>query len=139
MARQAAEDRTQAVHDVLVRAGLTVRREGACSWRSSIDTWGEEVPLLVRLSQHWIELSLDPFLELPAGAPIPEALRRELLRMNRDLHLMKFGISDTGTVVLSAEMLTEHLTLSELESLLAALGGCIEEHRARLTMLAPAG
>ena len=134
MAAPAPVDRADTLHETLKQAGLDVRREGASGWRASIDTWGDEIPLSIRLSENWLELSLDPFLELPAG-PLPDALRAELLRLNRDLHLMKFGISATGTVVLCAEMLTDYLGLEEVRSVLAALAGCIEEHRARLGML----
>ena len=135
MAAPAPGDRADVLHETLVQAGLGLKREGPALWRSSIDTWGEEVPLCIRLSEHWLELALDPFIELPDGEPVPEPLRLELLRLNRDLHHMKFGISSTGTVVLCAEMLTEHLELPTVHAMLASLAACVEEHRARLAMI----
>lgn len=135
MVAPAPGNRADVLHDTLVQAGLGLRREGAATWRASIDTWGDEIPLTIRLYEHWLEMTLDPFLELPAGVPIPDALRVELLRLDRDLHHMKFGISTGGTVVLSAEMLTEHLDLAAVHAMLAALAGCVEEHRARLVIL----
>ena len=135
MAAPAPGDRADVLHETLVQAGLRLRREGPSTWRSSIDTWGEEVPLCIRLSEHWLELCLDPFLALPAGEPVPEPLRRELLRLNRELHHMKFGLSTEGTVVLCAEMLSDHLELPAVHAMLATLATCVEEHRPRLAMI----
>lgn len=135
MAAPVPGSRADVLHETLVQAGLGLQREGTSTWRSSIDTWGDEIPLCIRLSEHWLEMLLDPFVELPAGTQAPDDLRRELLRLNRDLHHMKFGISPAGTVVLCAEMLAEHLELPAVHEMLAALAACVEEYRARIAIL----
>ena len=116
-------------------AGLNVTRDGSTTWRSSIETWGEDLPLTVRLSQHWLQFSLDPFLAVPGGAAVPDAVRAELLRINRELRFVKFGQSEEGALVLTAELPTEHLELAEVMTVLTALATCVEEHRARFEVL----
>ena len=122
------------VHEYLVLAGLTVQRDGAATWRSSLDTWGEELPLWVRASQHWVQFAVEPFLEAPPGG-VAEGLRAELLSLNRELRHAKFGLSEAGAIVLTAELPTEFVELAEVMTILGTLTHCVEEHRARLRML----
>jgi hypothetical protein len=135
VAQRAAEERADVVHEYLVLAGLTLTRDGSSTWRGSIETWGEDLPLLVQMSQHWLLFDVDPFLQAPASGEGPEALAVELLRMNRELQLVKFGLSEGSAVVLTAELPTEHLELAEVMMVLQAITSCVEEHRARLAML----
>lgn len=135
VAPRAAEERADVVHEYLVLAGLTLTRDGTSTWRGSIETWGEDLPLVVRVSQHWLLFEVDPFLPAPADGALPEPLQAELLRMNRELQLVKFGLSEDGTVVLTGELPTEHLELAEVMMVLQAITSCVEEHRARLAML----
>ena len=132
---RAASDHADVVHEYLILAGLNVTRDGSTTWRSSIETWGEDLPLTVRLSQHWLLFCLDPFLSVPSGAEVPNAVREDLLRLNRELRFVKFGLSEEGALVLTAELPTEHLELAEVMTVLTALSTCVEEHRARFEVL----
>jgi hypothetical protein len=132
---RAAEDRADVVHEYLVMAGLNVTRDGGTSWSTTIETWGEDLPLRIRMSQHWLLFDVDPFIErLPDGS-VPDTLQVELLRMNRELLIVKLGLSQAGAVVLTAEVPTEHLELAEVMTVVSAVTACVEEHRARLAML----
>jgi len=135
VAGRAAEDRADVVQEYLVLAGLTPTREGTATWRASIETWGEDLPLVVKVSEHWLLFEVDGFLEPPAQGEVPDALTFELLRMNRELRLVKLGLSERAAVILTAELPTEHLELAEVMTVLQAITTCVEEHRARLAML----
>ena len=83
------------------------------------------------MTGHRLRFALDPFLD-PVASGVPDRLQEELLRMNRDLRLAKFGLSEAGAIVLTADLPLENLDPSEIRTVVRDLTACVEEHRARL-------
>ena len=95
-----------------------------------------EVTVFVRLTDHWLIGSIVPFLQTRGQNSFE--LCRWLLRQNRDMPQLKFGIDDDGDVVLTVELPTEALDFSELKGALEGLVSHGLTHRATLRAAADA-
>ena len=71
-------------------------------------------PFFVQWTPNWVVLSILPVLK--QGEYRAEDLARRLLLANRDMRLAKFAFDTSHAVVLSAELPTESLDYSEVES-----------------------
>jgi hypothetical protein len=93
-------------------------------------------PVYIRLRDGWLIASIVPFLQ-SQGAPAFE-LSRWLLRVNRDLHLVKFAYDEDGDVVLTVELPAESLSRVEVETALTELVATAESQLATLRAAAGA-
>ncbi len=103
---------------------------GTCALRSVRATEEGDLPIEVRWSEHWLTATVAPFL-LTHGEPSFE-LSRWLLRMNRDMRLVRFAYDPVGNVLLTVDLPLESLDFGELRAALSSLLGHAVEHRRTL-------
>lgn len=124
----------------LVRHLATMRWDAALhgprTWRTVRKSDAGEVTVYIRLTDNWLIASIVPFLQTRGQNSFE--LVRWLLRQNRDMPQLKFGIDDDGDVVLTVELPTESLDYSELSGALEGLVRHGLEHRATLRAAADA-
>lgn len=101
----------------ITRIGFTVKTIDASTLR--IEQAGSRggdsrPPFFVQWTPNWVVLSILPVLK--QGEYRAEDLARRLLLANREMRLAKFAFDANHAVVLSAELPTESLDYSEVES-----------------------
>ena len=116
--------------------GWEAKPHGVRTWRSVRKMPAGEVTVFVRLTDHWLIGSIVPFLQTRGQNSFE--LCRWLLRQNRDMPQLKFGIDDDGDIVLTVELPTESLDFGELEGALEGLVTHGLTHRATLRAAAEA-
>lgn len=80
---------------------------------------GKLPPFFLEWTPNWAVLSILPIVE--PGEYRAEDLGRRLLAANRDMRLAKFALDKNRAVVLCAELPTESLDFSEVESALTRM------------------
>ncbi|MBX3247559.1 MAG: CesT family type III secretion system chaperone [Myxococcales bacterium] len=103
---------------------------GAATFRCSHATEEGEVVVYLRLQEHWLVGSVVPFLSTKGDNSFE--LARWLLRMNRDMHQVKFAYDEDGDVILTVELPTESLDYSEIRAALEGLVAQAVKHRRTL-------
>jgi hypothetical protein len=116
--------------------GWDAKPHGTRTWKTVRAVEGGEVVVFVRLTDNWLIASIVPFLQTRGQNSFE--LCRWLLRQNRDMPQLKFGIDDDGDVVLTVEMPTESLDFGELKGALDGLVTHGVTHRATLRTAADA-
>lgn len=93
------------------------------TWRCTLNQAmpNDTIRLVVRYGGAWLYLSIIPFFEPSSIRPwgqgkFPVGFLGRLLAVNRNLILVKFALDDDGDVVLRAELPTEALSESEVET-----------------------
>lgn len=110
--------------------GWPKRLADETTWCSEQATAEGELPVYVRLGEHWLVATIVPFLHTRGDNSFE--LVRWLLRQNRDLYQAHFGIDEGGDVVLSVELPTESLDASEIDGALQNLVRYAIEQRGTL-------
>jgi hypothetical protein len=111
----------------LAKLGWDARPHGERTFLCPRPTSEGTFDVYVRLTDHWLIASIVPFLRTQGGNSFD--LCRWLLRQNRDMAQVKFGIDDDGDVVLTVEVPTESLDDSELRIALETLVREGEKHK----------
>jgi hypothetical protein len=114
----------------LLALGWDARPHGESTYSCARATSEGTFDVYVRLTDHWLVASIVPFLRTRGRNSFE--LCRWLLRQNRDMAQVKFGIDDDGDVVLTVELPTESLDDSELRIALETLVREGERHRRTL-------
>jgi hypothetical protein len=87
-------------------------------------------PFFVQWTPNWVVLSILPVLA--RGEYRAEDLARRLLAANREMRLAKFALDANRAVVLSAELPTESLDYSEVETAIERMTHYAQEWRREL-------
>lgn len=122
------------IPQILAGLGWEPRILGNRTWRCTIQTAAGRVRLVVRYAGEWLYLSILPFFEgddiKPWGAgKYPSGFLGRLLAVNRNLTLVKFALDDEGDIVLRADLPTESLQKSEIETAATLLVRTTEQYR----------
>lgn len=115
---------------ILGDLGWNAKKHNDNTQRSVHSTPEGELTIYIRLTDNWLIASVVPFLTTRGDNSFE--LARWLLRMNRDMYQCKFAYDEDGDVVLTVELPTESLDVSEVESSLKALLKHAVEHRGTL-------
>lgn len=130
MAGMGIDDIARLLHE----RGLSPRAVDARTLRCALSTAAGEIRLVVRHAGTWVYLGVLPFLEPGSAAPwgagnYPPRFLGRILAVNHNLMLVKFAIDDDGDLCLRAELPTESLQKSELETAVQLLVTTTEQYR----------
>lgn len=75
---------------------------------------------LVRVTEHWVVFTINPFLS-PSGGGFGPATLKALAHANHALHMAKIGIDEDGDAFLTVELPSEGFTYSHFADALTAM------------------
>lgn len=79
------------------RQGPGLYRTGFVGDTGHYDIW-------VRVGQHWVYFTINPYVERPEDEPHGACVQRLLLEANHELNMAKFAVDDDGDVLLTVEL-----------------------------------
>lgn len=116
--------------------GWDAEPHGGRTLRSVRESPEGDVIVYIRLTDNWLIISVVPFLATKGKNSFE--LSRWLLRQNRDMFQAKFAYDEDGDVVLAAELPTESVDRTEIETVLNELVNQTVVHRRTLRVAAEA-
>jgi len=128
------EEATLARH--LEALGWNAEAHGGRTLRSVRESPEGDVIVYIRLTDNWLIISVVPFLATKGKNSFE--LSRWLLRQNRDMFQAKFAYDEDGDVVLTAELPTESVDRTEIDTVLGELVNQTVVHRRTLRVAAEA-
>jgi Putative bacterial sensory transduction regulator len=127
-----------ALEAMITADGWPIERLDASTWCSGFTAGAGRFRFFLRLTEHWLDLTIVPFLAVPEDPSLERVLFRALLELNREITLAKLALEERD-VVLTVELPTENLTWPLLKDGLDALSFYASKHHADLAALAGAG
>ena len=126
---------TQADLEAWLKAdGWPVARLDDHTLRTGFKVEGTSHRLFVKVTEHWLVLTIVPFVTLSEDDPRTLAIFRRLLELNRDLTLAKLAV-DGRDVLLTVELTLEGLAWPHLKDGLDAITWAAGHHHAALAAL----
>jgi hypothetical protein len=116
--------------------GWNAEPHGGRTLRSVRESPEGDVVVYIRLTDNWLIVSVVPFLATKGKNSFE--LSRWLLRQNRDMFQAKFAYDEDGDVVLAAELPTESVDRTEIDTVLNELVNQTVVHRRTLRVAAEA-
>ncbi|MFZ1770946.1 MAG: YbjN domain-containing protein [Caldilinea sp.] len=103
------------------RCGWTYGMPEANLWQSTFFTENEEeFDLYVMMVEDWVHFAVTPFMP-----PIPVAqaprLHAALLKLNQQMHSVRFALDSDGDVTLIADAAAQHLSAATFTQILEAI------------------
>lgn len=123
------------LEDVLHKEGWPIERLDETTWRSSFEGASGPQRFFVRLTDHFLLLTVAPYLGPARSAARRLKLYQRLLEINREMNLAKLAIDPDGDTVLTIELPTEHLDETLLEAALATLSHYGDRYKKELLAL----
>lgn len=125
----------ETVEKWLAADGWPFQRLNESTWGSAFRSAQFEFKFFVRLTQHWLYLTIVPVVTVPADAAAASTLYQRLLLLNREVALAKFAL-EANEVILTVELPTESLAQTQFKDGLDALSYYANTHYPELLKLA---
>lgn len=90
------------------------------TWRTAVRTRTAAFIVIVRLTDHWVMFTINPYIEPPPGG-FQEASLRALAMANHAVHMAKLGIDAEGDAFVTIELPQEGFTYSQFADALTTL------------------
>jgi hypothetical protein len=92
------------------------------TWRATFANESDaEFDLYVMVGEEWVHFAISPFISRPAAPEQAAKLWEQLLRLNQEVRLARFGLDDDGDVNLLAELPRRHFGYAEFALVLDEL------------------
>ena len=106
------------------RQGPGLYRTGFVGDTGHYDIW-------VRLGQHWVYFTINPYVERPEEREHGAAVYRLLLEANHELNMAKFAVDEDGDVLLTVEIPRQSFAYSHFADALTALSHYADSYKER--------
>ncbi len=115
--------------------GWPVTPLGPDTWRSSFRGSRGTLPLILRVEEGWVKLTVIPIARMPADPQRAEGLYQRLLRLNDEIMMARFSLDEDGDVLLSVEFPVADCDASEIQDSLDVLTFFAEKHQPEIKEL----
>jgi hypothetical protein len=109
------------IEDGFKRFGWSYERLDDDTFRTSFRGKNASFIALVRVTEHWVVFTVNPYVQGPVGGFGPVALKL-LASGNQQGNLVKLGIDDDGDSFMNVELPAEGFSYPQFQAALTALG-----------------
>jgi hypothetical protein len=111
--------------------GWQYERQGAGLYRTGFLGDTGHYDIWVRVGQHWVYFTINPYVERPEERGHGGFTLRLLLEANHELNMAKFAVDDDGDVLLTVELPKDNLAYSHFADALTALSHYADAYKER--------
>lgn len=126
---------SERIEALLTQDGWPFSKVAENTWASAFRSTEHQFKFYVRLTEHWLYLTIVPYVMVPTDAVRASKLYERLLTLNRSVTLAKFAL-EQREVVLTVELPTEALAPTQFKDGLDALSFYANTHFTELSKLA---
>lgn len=117
---EVGQDLLESIEATFERFGWGYERLDSRTFRTGVGTEGGAFPVLLRVTEHWVVATINPFVERPEVGWRKTALRL-LAGANHAVNMAKVGLDSDDDAFLTVELPAEGFEESHLYDALAAL------------------
>ena len=111
--------------------GWHYERTGPGLYRTGFEGDTGPYTIWIRVGEHWIYFTINPYLEKPEEGTHSPAVHKLLLESNHELNMAKFATDDEGDILVTVEFPREGFLYTHFADALTALSHYADVYRPR--------